>query len=126
MGRQSSTVPMTPPPAVPDRGVGTNEAGVEPIEHASCAPAQTISVIDRLRSLLSRLSGSCLYLVTVTSLDGCSVSRETYPISVNLAHPEPRRGESCSADRSLHIGSYRVLYEIGETTIWVRQVDRVL
>jgi mRNA interferase RelE/StbE len=26
----------------------------------------------------------------------------------------------------LHIGSYRVLYEIGETTIWVRRVDRVL
>jgi mRNA-degrading endonuclease RelE of RelBE toxin-antitoxin system len=26
----------------------------------------------------------------------------------------------------LHIGPYRVLYEIGETTIWVRRVDRVL
>jgi mRNA-degrading endonuclease RelE of RelBE toxin-antitoxin system len=26
----------------------------------------------------------------------------------------------------LHIGSYRVLYEIGETTIWVRRVDRIL
>jgi mRNA interferase RelE/StbE len=26
----------------------------------------------------------------------------------------------------LHIGSYRVLYEIRETTIWVRRVDRVL
>jgi len=26
----------------------------------------------------------------------------------------------------LHIGSYRVLYEIGEPTIWVRRVDRVL
>lgn len=26
----------------------------------------------------------------------------------------------------LHVGSYRVLYEIGETTIWVRRVDRVL
>jgi mRNA interferase RelE/StbE len=26
----------------------------------------------------------------------------------------------------LHIGPYRVLYEIGETTIWVSRVDRVL
>jgi mRNA interferase RelE/StbE len=26
----------------------------------------------------------------------------------------------------LHIGHYRVLYEIGETTIWVIRVDRVL
>ena len=26
----------------------------------------------------------------------------------------------------LHVGSYRVLYEIGETTIWVRRVDRIL
>jgi mRNA interferase RelE/StbE len=25
----------------------------------------------------------------------------------------------------LHVGPYRVLYEIGETTIWVRRVDRV-
>jgi mRNA interferase RelE/StbE len=31
-----------------------------------------------------------------------------------------------SVIRRLHIGSYRVLYEIGETTIWVRRVDRVL
>jgi hypothetical protein len=26
----------------------------------------------------------------------------------------------------LHAGSYRVLYEVGKTTIWVRRVDRVL
>jgi hypothetical protein len=26
----------------------------------------------------------------------------------------------------LHIDPYRVLYEIGETTIWVRRIDRVL
>ncbi len=26
----------------------------------------------------------------------------------------------------LHVGPYRVLYEIGETTVWVRRVDRVL
>ena len=26
----------------------------------------------------------------------------------------------------LHIGPYRVLYEIGETSIWVRRVDRIL
>jgi mRNA interferase RelE/StbE len=26
----------------------------------------------------------------------------------------------------LHIGPYRVLYEIGKTTIWVRRIDRVL
>ena len=26
----------------------------------------------------------------------------------------------------LHIGSYLVLYEIGETTIWVRRVARAL
>ena len=26
----------------------------------------------------------------------------------------------------LHLGAYRVLYEIGETTIWVRRIDRVL
>jgi len=26
----------------------------------------------------------------------------------------------------LHFGPYRVLYEIGETTIWVSRVDRVL
>jgi mRNA interferase RelE/StbE len=26
----------------------------------------------------------------------------------------------------LHIGVYRVLYEIGETTIWIRRIDRVL
>jgi mRNA-degrading endonuclease RelE of RelBE toxin-antitoxin system len=26
----------------------------------------------------------------------------------------------------LHVGPYRVLYEIDETTIWVRRVDRVL
>ena len=26
----------------------------------------------------------------------------------------------------LHVGPYRVLYEIEETTIWVRHVDRVL
>ncbi len=26
----------------------------------------------------------------------------------------------------LHLGRYRVLYEIGETTIWVRRADRVL
>jgi hypothetical protein len=25
----------------------------------------------------------------------------------------------------LHVGPYRVLYEIDETTIWVRRVDRV-
>jgi mRNA interferase RelE/StbE len=25
----------------------------------------------------------------------------------------------------LHVGRYRVLYEIGEATIWVRRVDRV-
>jgi mRNA interferase RelE/StbE len=42
--------------------------------------------------------------------------------------------EPCPADsvpwgsviRRLHVGPYRVLYEIGETTIWVRRVDRVL
>jgi mRNA interferase RelE/StbE len=27
--------------------------------------------------------------------------------------------------RRLHIGRYRVLYETGETTIWIRRVDRV-
>jgi mRNA interferase RelE/StbE len=26
----------------------------------------------------------------------------------------------------LHAGRYRVLYETGETTIWVRRVDRIL
>jgi mRNA interferase RelE/StbE len=26
----------------------------------------------------------------------------------------------------LHVGPYRVLYEIGESTIWVRRVDRVI
>ena len=26
----------------------------------------------------------------------------------------------------LHVGPYRVLYEMDETTIWVRRVDRVL
>lgn len=26
----------------------------------------------------------------------------------------------------LHVGRYRVLYETGETTIWVRRVDRIL
>jgi mRNA-degrading endonuclease RelE of RelBE toxin-antitoxin system len=26
----------------------------------------------------------------------------------------------------LHAGPYRVLYEVGEATIWVRRVDRVL
>ena len=26
----------------------------------------------------------------------------------------------------LHVGPYRVLYEIGETTVWVRRVDRIL
>ena len=28
--------------------------------------------------------------------------------------------------RQLHVGRYRVLYETGETTIWVRRVDRIL
>ncbi len=28
--------------------------------------------------------------------------------------------------RRLHVGPYRVLYEIGDTTIWVRRVDRLL
>lgn len=26
----------------------------------------------------------------------------------------------------LHLGPYRVLYEIGESVIWIRRVDRVL
>jgi mRNA interferase RelE/StbE len=26
----------------------------------------------------------------------------------------------------LHVGPYRVLYEVGESTIWVRRVDHVL
>ncbi len=26
----------------------------------------------------------------------------------------------------LHVGPYRVLYEIGESTIWIRRVDRVI
>lgn len=30
------------------------------------------------------------------------------------------------ATSRLHVGPYRVLYEIGETTTWVRRVDRVL
>jgi mRNA interferase RelE/StbE len=31
-----------------------------------------------------------------------------------------------SALARLHVGSYRVLYEIDEAAIWVRRVDRVL
>jgi mRNA interferase RelE/StbE len=42
-------------------------------------------------------------------------------------HPRPAGSVPWGPAMSrLHVGSYRVLYEIGETTIWVRRVDRVL
>lgn len=49
--------------------------------------------------------------------------------AIDALADEPRPTDSVAWGRAigrLHIGNYRVLYEIGETTVWVRRVDRIL
>jgi mRNA interferase RelE/StbE len=49
--------------------------------------------------------------------------------AIDALADEPRPADSVPWGRMmgrLHIGPYRVLYEIGETTVRVRRVDRVL
>ncbi len=41
-------------------------------------------------------------------------------------HAQPARCRGGPTMSRLRVGSYRVLYETGETTIWVRRIDRVL
>lgn len=42
-------------------------------------------------------------------------------------HPRPAGSVPWGPTMSRpNVGSYRVLYETGETTIWVRRIDRVL